>query len=70
MAFLDCFRPKDQAQAHINVKIGCCNKKVSRTLKRSETDKILKMFEMTEEKFNKLLQAIEHIEKHSESEKL
>ncbi len=70
MIFLDCFRQTEQGQAHINVKIGCCNKKFSKKLSKHDSIKLIKLFEMSEEKFDKIIKLIDEINKHSESDEL
>lgn len=60
MVFLDCFRQTDQGQAHINVKIGCCNKKVmKKRLSKHNSTILMSLFEMTDDKFNLFLKIIQ-----------
>lgn len=61
MAILDCFRPTDQAEAHIMIKVGCCNKKITKKLSPANSVSLLNLMELNDEKFNYIMKKIELI---------
>ena len=61
MAFLDCFRPSESGQAHINVKIGCCNKKYKRKLSKVDSAKMISLLELSDDKFNKIMEHLDRL---------
>lgn len=63
---LDCFRPistDGDAEAHINIKIGCCNKKIKKSISKVDSNMLLSLFELSDEKFNEIIRAIYEIRK-------
>ena len=64
MAILDCMKASEAGEAHINIKIGCCNKKTSKKLKREESKTLMKLFKLSEEQFVQILEKINELSTH------
>jgi hypothetical protein len=61
MTILDCMKASQNGEAHINVKIGCCNKRTTRKLKHEDSRVILKLFMLSDEKFTQILAKINEL---------
>lgn len=61
MAILDCMKASEAGEAHINIKIGCCNKKTSKKLKREDSKTLMKLFKLSDDKFIQILEKIDEL---------
>ena len=61
MAMLDCFRPSDSAEAHINIKVGCCNKKIKKILTKQTSVILLNILQMNDDDFNEVLKNLSQL---------
>jgi Na+/phosphate symporter len=58
---LDCLKPSTTTgDAHITVKLNCCNKKIKKKTQLSEKDiaMLSSLFEQNDDKFNEILKII------------
>lgn len=59
----ECFKPNafEGSEAQITVKVGCCNKKITKKLSPGNSTSLLNLMHLNEEKFQYIMKKIDQL---------